>query len=200
MDAPRGVGADGLLTRVDGLDDGADSMGGTGEFNLAPAPAPGRGLRPAFRATRPNGSGKLGHPLPPLPPTKTPDDVPFSVVLPLTTSASSAPPPHGPKMSARSGRMPQHPPPFVGMAVPSPPESAAWGFRLWPLRSIRRFRPPSMAREVPSVLTTAAVAMVLVGLLVLVLLGEVEVEVEGAGVRRGRGGERRGSRPLGSGA
>jgi len=52
-----------------------------------------------------------------------------------------------------------------------------------------------MAREVPSVLTTAAVAMVLVGLLALVVPGE-EVEVEDAGDRRWRGGERRGSSPL----
>ena len=94
MDAPRVVGADGL---------------GMGEFVCDLLPAPGRGLLPAFWATRRNGSGKVGHPLPPLPPPKTPD-VPFSVVCPLTTAAaSSAPPPHVPKMSARSGRMPQHP-------------------------------------------------------------------------------------------
>ena len=58
--------------------------------------------------------------------------------------------------------------------------------------SIRRFRPPSIFSDVPSVLTTMA-TMVLVGLLVLVP-GEEEVLLEEvAGDRRGRGGERRGT-------
>mmetsp|Transcript_1228 Transcript_1228/g.3493 ORF Transcript_1228/g.3493 Transcript_1228/m.3493 type:complete len:215 (-) Transcript_1228:825-1469(-) len=197
-------------------------MGGTGEVDLdlfPPATAVGRGLLLAL-TTRPNGSGK-DEESPPL-------DGPFrgredSVVPPSVDAApssspsttSSVPPPHAPKMSARSGRMPpRHPTPstaaapsaqpaaVVTMAIPSPHPPSTPAIEAWLRRcrflSIRRFRPPwpwpwappsPMAREVPSALTRWviwAVAMVLVG------LGE-EVDV---GEWMGRGGERRGRRPL----